>query len=140
MTDEIFCWGCSNIERLHHSLNKKSLLQCFCDIINSNKSDFSKPAWLTHLLTISCFKILVSLLFCVILRTLCRRFSFFDFLIWKEKIIFFARLQNDDVDFCKQFHLQYSKYGVYYIKRKEEKSPLKNRKILMEPGSRDFGA
>ena len=31
-----------NIERPHHSLNKKSPLQYFCDIINSNKSEFSQ--------------------------------------------------------------------------------------------------
>jgi hypothetical protein len=31
-----------NIERPHHSLNKKSPLQYFCDIVNSNKSEFSQ--------------------------------------------------------------------------------------------------
>jgi len=31
-----------NTERPHHSLNKKSLLQYFCDIINSRKSEFSQ--------------------------------------------------------------------------------------------------
>ncbi|EEP60246.1 conserved hypothetical protein [Sulfurihydrogenibium yellowstonense SS-5] len=31
-----------NIERPHHSLNKKSPLQYFCDIMNSNKSEFSQ--------------------------------------------------------------------------------------------------
>jgi transposase InsO family protein len=31
-----------NIERPHHSLNKKSPLQYFCNIMNSNKSEFSK--------------------------------------------------------------------------------------------------
>jgi hypothetical protein len=31
-----------NTERPHHSLNKKSPLQYFCDIINSNKSEFSQ--------------------------------------------------------------------------------------------------
>ncbi|EEP61115.1 hypothetical protein SULYE_0366 [Sulfurihydrogenibium yellowstonense SS-5] len=31
-----------NIEKPHHSLNKKSPLQYFCDIINSNKSEFSQ--------------------------------------------------------------------------------------------------
>jgi len=31
-----------NTERLHHSLNKKSPLQYFCDIINSRKSEFSQ--------------------------------------------------------------------------------------------------
>jgi len=31
-----------NTERLHHSLNKKPPLQYFCDIMNSNKSEFSQ--------------------------------------------------------------------------------------------------
>jgi hypothetical protein len=31
-----------NTERPHHSLNKKSPLQYFCDIMNSNKSEFSQ--------------------------------------------------------------------------------------------------
>ncbi len=31
-----------NTERPHHSLNKKSPLQYFCDIMNSNKSKFSQ--------------------------------------------------------------------------------------------------
>jgi hypothetical protein len=31
-----------NTERPHHSLNKKSPLQYFCNIINSNKSGFSQ--------------------------------------------------------------------------------------------------
>jgi hypothetical protein len=31
-----------NTERPHNSLNKKSPLQYFCDIINSNKSEFSQ--------------------------------------------------------------------------------------------------
>jgi len=31
-----------NTERPHHSLNKKSPIQYFCDIINSNKSESSK--------------------------------------------------------------------------------------------------
>jgi len=31
-----------NTERPHHSLNKKSLLQYFCDIMNSRKSEFSQ--------------------------------------------------------------------------------------------------
>ncbi|WP_299238143.1 hypothetical protein [Sulfurihydrogenibium sp.] len=31
-----------NTERPHHSLNKKSPLQYFCDIMNSSKSEFSQ--------------------------------------------------------------------------------------------------
>jgi len=31
-----------NTERPHHSLNKKSPLQYFCDIMNSRKSEFSQ--------------------------------------------------------------------------------------------------
>ncbi|WP_281340499.1 hypothetical protein [Sulfurihydrogenibium sp. YO3AOP1] len=31
-----------NIERPHHSLNKKSPIAYFCDIINSRKSEFSQ--------------------------------------------------------------------------------------------------
>ncbi|MBX0312116.1 MAG: integrase core domain-containing protein [Sulfurihydrogenibium sp.] len=31
-----------NTERPHHSLNKKSPTAYFCDIINSNKSEFSQ--------------------------------------------------------------------------------------------------
>jgi hypothetical protein len=31
-----------NTERPHHSLNKKSPLQYFCDIMNSNKSELSQ--------------------------------------------------------------------------------------------------
>jgi hypothetical protein len=31
-----------NIERPHHSLNKKSPLQYFCDIMNLRKSEFSQ--------------------------------------------------------------------------------------------------
>ena len=31
-----------NTERLHHSLNKKPPLQCFCDIMNFNKLEFSQ--------------------------------------------------------------------------------------------------
>lgn len=31
-----------NIERPYHSLNKKSHIHYFCDIINSNKSEFSQ--------------------------------------------------------------------------------------------------
>jgi hypothetical protein len=43
-----------NIERPHHSLNKKSPIAYFCDIINSNKSEFSQTgmtytiAWQTN--------------------------------------------------------------------------------------------
>jgi hypothetical protein len=39
-----------NIERPHHSLNKKSPLQYFCDIINSNKSEFSQTG-MTYIFT-----------------------------------------------------------------------------------------
>ena len=31
-----------NTKKLHYNLNKKSPLQYFCDIINSNKSEFSQ--------------------------------------------------------------------------------------------------
>jgi hypothetical protein len=39
-----------NTERPHHSLNKKSPLQYFCDIINSNKLEFSQTG-ITYTLT-----------------------------------------------------------------------------------------
>jgi hypothetical protein len=52
-----------NIERPHHSLNKKSLLQYFCDIINSNKSEFSQTGmtyttvWVTKKRKLEIYKI-----------------------------------------------------------------------------------
>jgi hypothetical protein len=47
-----------NTERPHHSLNKKSPLQYFCDIINSNKSEFSQTG-MTYTSTCRFFKNLV---------------------------------------------------------------------------------
>ena len=40
-----------NIERPHHSLNKKSPNAYFCDIINSRKSEFSQTG-MTYTITI----------------------------------------------------------------------------------------
>jgi hypothetical protein len=44
-----------NTERPHHSLNKKSPLQYFCDIMNSNKSEFSQTG-MTYTSTCRFFK------------------------------------------------------------------------------------
>jgi hypothetical protein len=47
-----------NTERPHLSLNKKSPLQYFCDIINSNKSEFSQTG-MTYTKTLQIFYVII---------------------------------------------------------------------------------
>jgi hypothetical protein len=60
-----------NTERPHLSLNKKSPLQYFCDIINSNKSEFSQTG-MTYTLNFSLKEYYDIIFFLIFVRRITR--------------------------------------------------------------------